>query len=150
MVNNKIRLNPRKFFHQRVVIDTSVLLKAFLKEEGSDVVDELLKMHLKRELTLLATPLIIFEFLNVMSKTTSDPQKVSLAFKKIKKLGIAMIEIEDKYVNKAIFDVCEHPDISYYDASYHALAEDLDAIFLTADKKYYTSMNWKGKVELFG
>ena len=46
MEKNKIALNSRKFFQKCVVIDASVLIKAFIEENGSEIVDDLLKEKL--------------------------------------------------------------------------------------------------------
>ncbi|MFH1218701.1 MAG: type II toxin-antitoxin system VapC family toxin [Candidatus Peregrinibacteria bacterium] len=145
----KIKLNPRRFFHKVVIMDNSVLLKAFYNEEGAEQVRKLLNMSIKKECTLLAPALLEFEFLNSISKSYNNFTDVDKAYNKFKKLDIGMINPTDKYVMEAILDVYNVSQISYYDASYHALARDLDAVFLTADKKYYDLMKKKGHVELF-
>ena len=150
MAKNKIKFDPAKYRHRSLVIDTSVLSKIFLEEEGSDVVDELMRMRMHGDVTIFATPLIVYEFLNVLAKTIQDPSKVRFAYKKFKDFNIGLVDPGDKYVDEAVDDVCENKSVSYYDASYHALARDMDAVFLTADKKYYDAMNKKGRVVLFG
>jgi predicted nucleic acid-binding protein len=139
----------RRLFHKVIVVDTSVLIKGFLKEKGSEKVDELIKMAYKKELTLLAPTLLVFEFLNVMGMATSDTEKVIEAYKKLKKIGVSFIDPDENHIFEAVKFLCENRGISYYDSSYHALAKDFDAIFLTADKKYYEVAKSKGRVELF-
>lgn len=143
---NKSKL--QKYFHQRIIIDNSLLIKLFLKEEGRESVKELLKMALKRDLSLFATPLLIFEFLNVLSKSLKDSKKVQLAYNQFKKFNISLIEPTEKTMQMAIEYSCSNQSISYYDASYSALAQDLEATFLTADKKYYELMKHRGNIAL--
>ena len=136
-----------KFFHKVVVMDASVLIKPFLMEEGYEQINELIAMHLDHELTILATPLLVFEFLNVISRAV-EKDKVKSAYLEFKGLGIGIIKPDDKFVYNAIEKVSSNHKISYYDASYHALAKDMDGVFLTADKKYYELMKKEGNVEL--
>lgn len=149
MGKNKLEFNPRKYLRKCAIVDASVILKAFLKEEWNDRIEMLLNMSMRHELTLLSTPLIVFEFLNIISrKSTID--EAMLAYAKFKKFNISIIEPDDKFICHAVSEVCADHKLSYYDASYHALAKDFDAVFLTADKKYYDMMKAKGRVELVG
>ena len=146
----KNKINIREFFHKRIVIDTSVLLKSFFtEEEGSAFVDELFDMHMRKELTLMATPLVVFEFMNVLSKSSNDFEFVKNAFIKFRKLGLALIELDDYYAISAAKNACDNKNVSYYDASYYALAKDMDAVFLTADRKFYEQMKGATNIQLF-
>lgn len=149
MAKNKIKFDPSKYRYKSLVLDTSVLSKIFLEEEGSVVVAELMRMRMLGDVTILATPLIVYEFLNVLSKNLQDSSEVRFAYNKFKDFGIGLIDPGDRYMEEAIKDSCENQTISYYDASYHALAWDMDAVFLTADRKYYDAMKKKGRVVLF-
>jgi predicted nucleic acid-binding protein len=145
----KVNIKPRRFLHKRVVVDASVLLKFFLGEDDADIVKELLQMCMKGEMALFATSLVVFEVLNTIARSYSDPDDACRAYKEFGKLNIGLIDPSDKYVEQAIHDVSENKNISYYDASYHALARDMDAVFLTADKKYYNAMKKRGGMVLF-
>lgn len=149
MVKTKSKFNPADYRYQRIVIDASVLSKSFLKESGSDLVDQLMEMKMMGEVTVLATPLIVYELLNVLSKTLKDPERVEWAYDRFKKFGLSLIDPDDKFVSDATKDSCENRTVSYYDASYHALARDMDAVFITADERYYDAMKGKGSVVLF-
>lgn len=142
-------INLKRFYHKIVIIDNSIILKAFLNEKGCEEVRELFQMAFQKELTLLAPSLIIFEFLNAISKSYSSMDDVLTAYKQFKKIDIGIIDPDEKNVNKALMYIFNEPKISYYDASYHALAKDFDAVFLTADEKFYNLMKRKGNVELF-
>lgn len=48
------------------------------------------------------------------------------------------------------FSIMEkYPKVSFYDASYHALAIEQKGIFLTGDKKYFNFTKGEGSIELF-
>lgn len=142
-------INLKRFYHKIVIIDNSIILKAFLNEKGCEEVRKLFQMAFQKELTLLAPTLITFEFLNAISKSYSSMDDVLTAYKQFKKIDIGIIDPDEKNVNKALMYIFNEPKISYYDASYHALAKDFDAVFLTADEKFYNLMKRKGNVELF-
>jgi len=130
-------------------VDASVLAKIFLEEDGKEEVYSLMEMKMKGEVTVLATPLLIYELLNVLSNTFKDFDKVHEVYERFKKFQISLIDPDDKFVSDATKDSCENRTVSYYDASYHALARDMDAVFITADERYYDAMKGKGSVVLF-
>lgn len=149
MANTRKIFNAKKFKHQCIVIDASVLLKAFLPGEDSKAVDKLLEMQFQRELTILATPLLVFEFLNTITKKMVKTEDMETAFSKFRRLSIGVIHPEHAHIKAMMKELAQYPSVSYYDASYHALAKDMDATFITADKKYYDTMKHLGHVELF-
>ena len=51
---------------------------------------------------------------------------------------------------KLIFELMKELSVSFYDASYHALAQKMGGIFITADKKYYQKARAKGNIEFLG
>ncbi|MBT3864689.1 type II toxin-antitoxin system VapC family toxin [Candidatus Peregrinibacteria bacterium] len=146
----KNKFEPSRFIYKTVVLDASVLVKVFFEERGSEEASELLKYKMQGVTTVLATPLMIFEFLNIVSRKAEDREQALEIFKRFKEFGIGLLEPGDDYVEEAIAVVHENPEISYYDASYHALAKDLDTVFLTADKKFYNAMKGDKHIELFG
>jgi predicted nucleic acid-binding protein len=149
MVKSRIKFNPADYRYKSLVIDTSVLVKFFLNEDGADVVYNLMEMRKDCEVTIFATPMIVYEFLNVLAKTFGDSSSVMDAYCKFKEFNIGLIDPDDKFIDEAVCSVCKDYSLSYYDASYHALAKDMGAVFLTADKKYYDAMKGKGNIVFF-
>lgn len=149
MGKDKTKLDPKIFLHRGLVIDTSVVAKAFLDEDGCRVVDELMRMNAKGDTSIMAPPVLVSEFLNVLSKTFMNLERVETAYKLFSKFNIVITEPDGKFMGDAIKDACENKNVSYYDASYHALAREFGAVFLTADKKYYEAMKRKGNIVLF-
>lgn len=149
MEKGKVKFDPREFIHTRLVLDASVLMKIFLEEAGSVEVDQLFRLARQKELTILCPPLITFEVLNVLAKSGKTVEDVNAMFQRFKALDIAVIQPDDRFVAEALADATSNKAVSYYDASYHALAKDLEATFVTADRKYYELMKGKGGVKFF-
>ena len=145
MVEN---IKIRKLIHKQIIIDTSVLIKLIFEEEDSDLVRKIMLLNERMELSLLATPLIFFEFLNALSKTLKNQKLVEEGLKKFFNFKIGVIDAKYGYLQQAIATTCNNEKVSYYDASYHALAKDIKGIFLTADKKYYEIMKSEGNILL--
>jgi len=137
-------------YHKCIVIDNSVLLKSFVQEEFSELVDDIIDMNLRRETTFLAPSILIYEFLNVIPRIYASFDDASNAFNRMRKLNLSIMEPDDEVLINAAKILFENPTASYYDAVYHALADDTSAIFLTADKKYYDLMKKQGNVEYLG
>lgn len=141
-------VNIKELVHQRVIVDTSVLMKIVFVEENSDIANKVFELNKAMQLTLLATPLIFFEFLNVLSNRLKNKNLVEKILKKFFSLNIGIIDAKYGYLEKGIRAACENKQVSYYDSSYHALAKDLNGIFLTADEKYYNAMKNEGNIAL--
>lgn len=148
MKANIKNIQAADFEQKCIVIDASILLKLCLREEGYEFVAELIEMQKQKEMTILVTPLLIFEVLNVLAKITKDPDEANEAFKLISSAGFGTINPDEKFMQEAIKAACGNKQVSYYDASYHALAKDFDCMFLTADKQYYDAMKKEGNVIL--
>ena len=148
MAKNKT-FKAKKYFQSRVVLDASILLKVFFKEEGSKEIEKLFKMAKKKQLTIITPSLIKFEVLNSLAKNIKDLTKVTERVKKFQRLDLMIMEPENKSTMEALKEATLKKNVTYYDASYHALAKDFDATFITADKKYFDSVENKENIELF-
>lgn len=135
--------------HKIIIIDTSVLVKFFVKEAGSDKVKELIKQHLNKDITLLSTQLLVFEFLNTIIRCYPATNAATKIYDDFKSLGIGIMPFERPVIKGAIGLAYKSNKISFYDSAYHALAKDMEATFLTADRKYYELMKKEGNIELF-
>ena len=146
MAKNKT-FKAKKYFQSRVVLDASILLKVFFKEEGSKEIEKLFKMAKKKQLTIITPSLIKFEVLNSLAKNIKDLTEVTERVKKFQRLDLMIMEPENKSTMEALKEATLKKNVTYYDASYHALAKDFDATFITADKKYFDSVENKENIE---
>ena len=106
-------------------------------------------MAKKKQLTIITPSLIKFEVLNSLAKNIKDLTKVTERVKKFQRLDLMIMEPENKSTMEALKEATLKKNVTYYDASYHALAKDFDATFITADKKYFDSVENKENIELF-
>lgn len=141
------KFDPQLYRNKLVVIDNSVMLKPFLKEESGELIEELFKMHMAKELTLMAPRLIEYEFLNVLARSVIE-ENVHSILETFRLIQLAYFDLDPSSVDEAVEKVCKNPKLSYYDAAYHALAKSMGATFLTADERYYEIMKCEGNIAL--
>lgn len=119
---------------EKVVLDTSVILKLFLKESGSDIAIKLKDRHVKGMIEIIIPELLKYELINVLKYKGYVKEEIIEALEVIRDFGFSIIELGDVLFDMtAAFSV--DYDISSYDATYVALAKKEDALLYTADKK---------------
>lgn len=120
------------------IIDASVILKWFIPEEHSEralrLKDSGARLHAPAFLTL--------EVGNVLSKkcrrgelTAQDTEDIWRAFRQA-----PIRRHADERLVLAAFDLAHHTKQGLYDSLYLALAMQLKLSFLTADRKFYQSL----------
>jgi len=120
-----------------LVIDSSVILKLFLKEEEADIekVEWLYNLTLKGEIKVYCPRLLILEVMNVLSKSKRLDKKV--LFKtgnSLEKMGIVFEVVDMKNWQKLVFLIKKY-DLTAYDGIYLWLAMKKKCKLLTADKQ---------------
>ena len=117
------------------VIDASVAAKIFIIEDYSDRAMEIINAHIRGYLSLFAPTLIVYELGNVFWKHPQiTSEKARTFIKKFLDLQINLIDIySDDELLKTACDISQSRDITFYDASYIALAEKNETKLITAD-----------------
>ena len=117
------------------VIDASVAAKLFIIEDYSDKALKIINAHIRGHLSLIAPTLIVYELGNIFWKHPQITEEKAYAF--IKKFLDLQINLVDIYVDddllKNICNLSKNKDVTFYDASYIALAEKYNAKVITAD-----------------
>ncbi|HIE00091.1 MAG TPA: PIN domain-containing protein [Thiotrichaceae bacterium] len=127
------------------VVDTSVTAKLFIDEELCDEVKQIYRQAIHKEIYLLAPELTCYELTNVLNKAAMPLAEVKehLLFfeEQIKNETLTIIPYSLEILNKASeiasIDTKGQGYISSFDATFHALAILMNAIFITADKSHY-------------
>lgn len=131
-----------------IVADSSVLIKWCVREEEDreqvvkmqqDFIDDKFKM---------LVPLLLDWEVNNFLRRSFDSSTASSKYSNFKMLQLTgvMLTLELSHTAFEIMKKC--PGVTFYDASYHALALSKSGIFLTADKKYYDKAKKLGHIML--
>lgn len=142
---------------KRLIIDASVVLKWYLadEEDGGQALS-LLEKYVAGKLNLMAPFLLEYEVANGLNiakkKGRIDEKEVIKALDGFVNLDIELRPLSSTYAKALHY--CNLYNITAYDASYVALAENERVPLVTADKKLYNSLkkitwvNWLGDVKV--
>ena len=127
-----------------IVIDASVLLKAYFRDEsGHSAAQELIKYYARGECNFIAPSLITYEIINACvvahKKGRIDLDLVKEVLHEMLLLEIRREEVE--HLAHRIFDISRRYNRSAYDASYIALAEEQNCDLITGDEKLYNAVS---------
>jgi predicted nucleic acid-binding protein len=120
-----------------VVPDASVILKWVLDAEdepGHAAASRLLKRWQQGELSLVVPPLWLYEVGNVLC--LKRPADASEALATLCDLGFGEVPLTRELIQRTVVLAQGH-GLTFYDASYLAVAEESKAVLVTADGKFY-------------
>ena len=119
------------------VIDASVAAKLFITEDYTDKATEIIEAHARGNLSFLAPTLIMYELGNVFCKHPQMTPKQAYEFlTRFLDLQINMIDVHSNAeLLKEACDISKNKDVTFYDASYIAIAEKTKIKLVTADEK---------------
>lgn len=113
-----------------VLVDTSVAVKWFLEEEGSEEARDLLR---REELGTL--DLLLYELTNVLQlQSTLSPADIREFLTRLFQFQIQFFVLPEKSFLR-VAELARKFQITSYDAGFLALAESLKTDFVTADLK---------------
>jgi predicted nucleic acid-binding protein len=119
-----------------VVLDTSVVIKWFRQGEmlaGPSLA--LRDAYLDGQIAVSAPSLLAYELANVLRyKDDLTPDQVQEAVQSLFDMGLELIPPLSSVMRRAV-EIAHACDTTVYDATFAALAESLNATFITADEK---------------
>lgn len=129
----------------KLVLDSSVIVKFFLQETLSDKARALLVAIGEKKYEAHIPSLACYEVLDVLSRHLSTQEEISKHLSSLFSLidlgAIRNHSVEQNLLNKTAEIACLHTHgqghISFYDATFHALALRIGAKLITADKAHY-------------
>ncbi len=120
---------------KKIVVDASIIAKWFNIEEYTDKAVKLKDAFVRGEVELCAPIHLIYEVGNSLWKnrqlTIKDACEAIVA---LMELGIELVEPTPQSVER-IMEIARIKDMSFYDAAYVQLAEELNIPLITADEK---------------
>lgn len=120
----------------KVVPDASIILKWVLPQENepySKQAHAISQAFYDNEIDLILPALWVYEVGNVLTLKYPDVAGALLAH--LAKLDIPVIQPSARLIELTAKLVKRH-SVTFYDASYHALAVTAGALFVTADEKF--------------
>ena len=120
---------------EKVVADASVIVKWFVDEIYSDNAKELRDMYINGSIEITAPELMPYEVLNALKYTGMfTEEELTMAARSLSLYGFRLYSLSGKLAEKTV-EVAVQNDVTVYDASYVALAEELNSKLYTADEK---------------
>lgn len=119
------------------VLDASVIIKWFVKEEDSDKAIFLRDEYMQNLSEIAVPDLVLYEITNALrfNKNISN-DKINMALQAIFEIELSIISPTLSELKKAL-SISREFDVSIYDSTYLALASLLDFQLITADEKFY-------------
>ncbi len=122
-----------------IVVDTSVLIK-WIKSRDEELIPEARKLLgeiERRSLQVVVPALLLYEIGNILlRKTRLDSEELSLALDQVRALPFTVVGPEADLLRRTA-RLGRELSLTFYDASFIAIAEQLDCAFVTADQKLY-------------
>jgi predicted nucleic acid-binding protein len=117
------------------LLDTSVVVKWFVTEEGSEKAADLQQAHLRDELQLHAPDILLMELANALRYSGRlTGERILEDLETFSALGIEIIPFNLEALNLAVTLSLER-DLAVYDAYFLALAQALEMPLITADRR---------------
>ncbi len=121
----------------KYVLDASVVIKWFVKEEDSEETIELLNEYNQGKCEIAVPDLLIYEVANVLRYNPKFSHTDTLGcIRSIHNLDLDVVELVELIVESAL-GISYERKISFYDALYIAVAKEIGYEFITADEKLY-------------
>jgi len=123
-----------------IVLDASVILKCFLKEQDSPKALKFLEAHTSGNEQIAVPELLYYEVANALvTKTMLSEEDVTIALRNLLELDLASYSLGIEEYIRAV-QLAMRTRVTMYDASYPILAQRLGVDFVTADKRLVDSL----------
>jgi len=123
-----------------MILDASVILKWFMKEDNSAKAMALKEAHIIGKFTIAVPDIILYEIGNALRyEPEFSIKEVNRCLEELYALNLDIVAPLPDILN-LITEIAYHYDITFYDASYIALARELGFQFVTADEKLYSKV----------
>jgi predicted nucleic acid-binding protein len=117
------------------LLDTSVAVKWFIREEDSEKAADLRQAHGRAELLLHAPDILLLELTNALRYSPLVfAEEIPQALRLFPGLGIPIIPFDLDALISSVTLSLEH-DLAVYDSYFLALAQALEMPLITADRK---------------
>ena len=119
---------------QDALLDSSVAVKWFVAEVDSGKALDLQQAHLRDDLQLHASDILLLESANALRYAGLSEEIILQDLETFSALGVEIIPFSIDVLNSAVSLSLEH-DLAVYDAYFLALAQVMEIPLITADRK---------------
>jgi predicted nucleic acid-binding protein len=122
---------------QRLVVDTSVIIKWYRQEEvNADAALAIRSAYLAGEVQLMGPDLALTEFANVMRYMKDlSTEQVQQAVDSLFAMRLTWLTPTGAVLKRAVA-IARESETPVYDALFAAVAEELSALYVTADERF--------------
>lgn len=124
------------------ILDASVILKWFTKEEDSDKAIVYLKAFQNNDITIIVPSLLFYELGNALISKKESKYFIADIGLKLQNLQLEVRDVGLSWFRKICQNALDY-SLTYYDASYLTLMQEENCEFITADKKLYEKVKKK-------
>ncbi len=130
-----------------VVPDASVILKWIISQGETHTAQALniLNRSGTGSIILRVPTLWIYEVGNILTRKLEPIARQTM--EELVRLEMDEVQIKANYLQRVI-DITKRFPVTFYDASYHAIAIEEDGVFVTADEKYFQKAHPLGHIEM--
>ena len=119
-----------------IVLDSSVVAKWYLDEEQKQEALKLRDLHIENQITITVPVLLLFELGNIFITRGLNQRDFYGNFEKLLNFEINFPDADFLFLRVTFF-IAKKYKLTFYDATYVALAQNLKCNFVTADQKLY-------------
>ena len=141
-------MKAEKNFKKKYIVDASIIIKWLVHEKDDLSFALSLLNDFSNKKIQLSIPIFIHWEVNNFLGRALDLESASEKYSYFKLLKLEENHLSMSATVRAFAIMKKFRKVSFYDASYHALAIENGGIFLTADKKYYEKTREIGSVML--
>ncbi|MBS7650267.1 type II toxin-antitoxin system VapC family toxin [Candidatus Bathyarchaeota archaeon] len=118
-----------------IVLDASVVAKWYIAEDAFEKAIQIRDAYLSGKLSVYSPTLLIYEIGNILTRHPSFTSEDSAAaFKSLLDLGLNLKDFTEPQILEKSFGISRQLQVTFYDATYVALAKEYDAKLITADE----------------
>ncbi|MEM2849523.1 MAG: type II toxin-antitoxin system VapC family toxin [Candidatus Bathyarchaeia archaeon] len=134
-----------------LVLDASVIVRWYVVEDFRDKALAIRNNYVDGAIRRISAPMLMpFEVINAIKYSRRDISVTTLKsiVESLAKYGFNLYELSGEYAHLTIDTALEN-NITIYDACYVALAEYLDTVLYTADRKLIESLKeeYRGRIK---
>ncbi len=132
---------------ETVVVDASIIVKWFVEEENSEEARLLRDSYIDGLKELIAPSILPYEVLNALKYSGSfGEEELKEVSQILSDYQMTLYNIDGEYAKKTV-EYAMRKGITIYDASYVALADQLNTKLYTADERLIKKINDSSLVE---